>query len=71
MPRLVCLFIQLTRSFQYYDMEKYEIKMRLIRGGEAVPDMPGSSTYDPNADMAAHSKSLKVRLALPPYSPSR
>ncbi|KAJ9122527.1 hypothetical protein QFC22_001956 [Naganishia vaughanmartiniae] len=45
----------------YYDMEKYEIKMRLIRGGEAVPDMAGSSTYDPNADLAAHSNSLKVR----------
>ncbi|KAJ9098651.1 hypothetical protein QFC21_004299 [Naganishia friedmannii] len=44
---------------KYYDMEKYEIKMRLIRGGEAVPDMAGSSTYDPNADLAAHSNSLK------------
>jgi hypothetical protein len=42
-------------------MEKYEIKMRLIRGGEAIPDMAGSSTYDPNADLAAHSNSLKVR----------
>ncbi|KAJ9127013.1 hypothetical protein QFC24_001244 [Naganishia onofrii] len=44
---------------KYYDMEKYEIKMRLIRGGEAIPDMAGSSTYDPNADLAAHSNSLK------------
>lgn len=51
----------MVTGWQYYDMEKYEIKMRLIRGGEAVPDMPGSSTYDPNADMAAHSNSLKVR----------
>ncbi|KAJ9113778.1 hypothetical protein QFC20_001804 [Naganishia adeliensis] len=42
---------------KYYDMEKYEIKMRLIRGGEAVPDAAGG--YDPNADLAAHSNSLK------------
>jgi hypothetical protein len=41
--------------------------MRLIRGGEAVPDMPGSSAYDPNADMAAHSNSLKVRSSPPPH----
>lgn len=43
--------------------------MRLIRGGEAVPDAAGG--YDPNADLAAHSNSLKVRIPLshPPCLP--
>jgi hypothetical protein len=50
-------------------MEKYEIKMRLIRGGEAVPDAMGGG-YDPMADMAAHSKSLKVRLTHNPSVPT-
>ncbi|KAI5452103.1 hypothetical protein NCC49_001042 [Naganishia albida] len=44
---------------KYYDMEKYEIKMRLIRGGESVPDSGMGGGYDPMADMAAHSRSLK------------
>ena len=44
---------------QYYDMAKYEIKMRMIRTGESM-NLVVDGGYDPNADLAAHSNSLKV-----------
>lgn len=38
-------------------MAKYEIRMRMIRSGQSVPD---EDSYDPLADMRAHVSSLKV-----------
>lgn len=42
---------------KYYDMDKYMIKLNMIRSGQTLPDE--SSGYDPMADMKAHSSSLK------------
>ncbi|CAD6915254.1 unnamed protein product [Tilletia controversa] len=44
-------------SEKYYDLEKYERKMELIRQGETVPD---DSTYDARADEAAAKASYKA-----------
>ncbi len=46
---------------QYYDMAKYEIKMNMIRTGEPM-NLVVDGGYDPNADLAAHSNNLRVRL---------
>jgi len=43
---------------KYYAMEKYEKHMSLIRNGELVPQ-GDLDTYDPNADLRAHSSSHK------------
>jgi hypothetical protein len=45
---------------QFYDMAKYEIKMKMLRTGE-VTSMLDEGRYDPMKDLAAHSSSLKVR----------
>ncbi|WVN89605.1 uncharacterized protein L203_104832 [Cryptococcus depauperatus CBS 7841] len=42
---------------KYYDMNKYIIKLNMIRTGGSLPDDTGG--YDPTADMKAHSSSLK------------
>lgn len=39
-------------------MNKYMIKLNMIRSGQTLPDESGG--YDPMADMKAHSSSLKV-----------
>ncbi|KAK0532922.1 hypothetical protein OC834_002429 [Tilletia horrida] len=44
-------------SEKYYDLEKFERKMEMIRQGETVPD---DSTYDPRADEAAARASYKA-----------
>jgi hypothetical protein len=40
---------------QYYDMLAYSARMDVLRNGGTL----ASSSYDPNADMMAHSSSLK------------
>lgn len=44
-------------------MAKYEIKMNMIRTGQGLPGVNDGS-YDPMADMRAHSSSLKVSLTI-------
>jgi len=44
-------------SEKYYDLERYERRMELIRQGETLPD---DSTYDPRADEAAARASFKA-----------
>lgn len=48
-------------SSQYYNMTKYETKMNMIRTGESM-NLVDDGGYDPNADLAAHSNSLRVSL---------
>ena len=38
-------------------MDVYERRMNMLRNGDLLP--PAEDTYDPNADLAAHSKSHK------------
>ena len=43
---------------QFYDMQKYDIRMNLIRSGQsAALDV---DAYDPLADMKAHNSTIKV-----------
>lgn len=43
---------------KYYNMDAYEKRMTIMRSGEGNL-LEGLDTYDPAADMASHSKSLK------------
>ncbi|KAG8868141.1 hypothetical protein FRC20_004077 [Serendipita sp. 405] len=43
---------------KYYNMDAYEKRMTIIRSGEGNL-LEGLDTYDPNADVLSHSKSLK------------
>lgn len=51
---------------KYYDMEKYMVKLNMIRSGQTLPDE--SNGYDPMADMKAHSSSLKSKTNEPQES---
>ncbi|KAE8541507.1 hypothetical protein D1P53_002869 [Cryptococcus gattii VGV] len=51
---------------KYYDMDKYMVKLNMIRSGQTLPDESGG--YDPMADMKAHSSSLKSKTAEPQES---
>ncbi|OWT37977.1 hypothetical protein C362_05002 [Cryptococcus neoformans Bt1] len=51
---------------KYYDMEKYMVKLNMIRSGQTLPDE--SNGYDPMADMKAHSSSLKSKMNEPQES---
>ncbi|KIR79413.1 hypothetical protein I305_00457 [Cryptococcus gattii E566] len=51
---------------KYYDMNKYMIKLNMIRSGQTLPDESGG--YDPMADMKAHSSSLKSKTTEPQES---
>ncbi|KAF8578464.1 hypothetical protein K439DRAFT_1417109 [Ramaria rubella] len=43
---------------KFYNMQRYEARMSLLRNGEFVPQ-GDEDTYDPNADMQAHSSAHK------------
>lgn len=45
---------------KYYNMDQYERRMSAMRHGEFVP--PPNDSYDPNADMAAHSSTHKRKV---------
>ncbi|OXH41230.1 hypothetical protein J008_00793 [Cryptococcus neoformans] len=51
---------------KYYDMDKYMVKLNMIRSGQTLPDE--SNGYDPMADMKAHSSSLKSKTNEPQES---
>lgn len=42
---------------KYYDMDKYERRMALMRNGETLP--LSNDMYDPNVDLAAHKSAHK------------
>jgi len=43
---------------KFYNMQRYEARMSLLRNGEFVPQ-GDEDTYDPNADFRAHSSAHK------------
>ncbi|WVQ85840.1 hypothetical protein IAT38_008008 [Cryptococcus sp. DSM 104549] len=45
---------------QFYDMDKYMFKMKMLRSGQSMP--AESQGYDPMADMKAHSSSLRSQV---------
>ncbi|KAG8815586.1 hypothetical protein FRC17_000657 [Serendipita sp. 399] len=43
---------------KYYNMDAYEKRMTIIRGGESNL-LEGLDTYDPNMDILSHTKTMK------------
>lgn len=43
---------------KYYNMDAYEKRMAMVRAGESNL-LEGLDTYDPNADLVAHTKGTK------------